>query len=117
MPLLYERNEIMDTKSLSTTHNFELDDGTVVQMTLKYFALYQLRAKNKAAYDKYNRIMMKGPQEELENITILYTAYLCANLDSIETCMSETEFMQRVPDDREYLGTVLTALINSKKKK
>lgn len=107
----------MEDKKISTVYDFELDDGAVVQLTLKYFALYQLRAKNKAAYDKYNKIMMKGPQEELENITILYTAYLCANLDKIDECMTEMEFMQRVPDDREYLGNVLTSLINSKKKK
>lgn len=107
----------MADKKLNTVYDFELDDGSVVQMTLRYYSLYLLRGKNKAAYEKYNKIMMRGPQEELENITILYTAYLCANLDKIEECMSELEFMQLVPDNREYTGAILNDLLNSKKKK
>lgn len=106
----------MDTKKLNTVYNFELDDGEKVQMTLRFYNLYQLKSKNKSAYDKYNKIMIKGPQEELENVTILYTAYLCANLANIEECMSEMEFLQRMPEDREYIGGILQSLMNSKKK-
>lgn len=107
----------MDAKKFNTIYNFELDDGEVVQLTLSYFALYLLGSKNKAAYDKYNRIMRTGPQTELENVTILYTAYLCANIDNLDTCMTELEFLQRMPDDREYAGAALTDLVNKKKKK
>jgi hypothetical protein len=106
----------MEEKKLNTVYDFELADGEKVQMTLRYFSLYQLRGKNKTAYEKYNKIMIKGPQEELENVTILYTAYLCANLANIETCMTELEFLQRMPDDREYVGDILQKLINSKQK-
>jgi hypothetical protein len=106
----------MDTKNLNTVYNFELADGEVVRMTLRYYNLYQLKSKNKQAYTKYNKIMIKGPEEELENVTILYTAYLCANLENIEECMTEMEFLQRMPEDREYIGEILQSLINSKKK-
>lgn len=106
----------MDTKNLNTVYNFELADGEVVQMTLRYYNLYQLKSKNKQAYTKYNKIMIKGPEEELENVTILYTAYLCANLADIEMCMTEMEFLQRMPEDREYISNILMNLINSKKK-
>ena len=105
-----------ENKQINTTFDFELVDGTVVQLTLRYISLYQLRGKNRAAYDKYNRIMMKGPQEELENVTVLYTAYLCANLTKIDECMTELEFMDLMPADREYVGTVLQGLIVGKKK-
>ena len=106
----------METKNLNTVYNFELADGETVQMTLRYYNLYQLKSKNKQAYLKYNKIMIKGPEEELENVTILYTAYLCANLDNIDMCMTEMEFLQRMPEDREYIGGILMSLINSKKK-
>lgn len=106
----------MDIKKLNTVYNFELADGETVQMTLRYYNLYQLKSKNKQAYTKYNKIMIKGPEEELENVTILYTAYLCANLEHIEECMTELEFLQRMPEDREYIGAILQNLINSKKK-
>ena len=105
----------MDNKNFSTVYDFELADGQVVKMTLRFYSLYQLKGKNKKAYDNYNRIMVKGPQEELENVTILYTAYLCANLDRIDECMSELEFLQLMPDDREYTNAVLAKLINPKK--
>ena len=106
----------METKNLNTVYNFELDDGEKVEMTLRFYNLYQLKSKNKQAYEKYNKIMIKGPQEELENVTILYTAYLCANLANIDECMTEIEFLQRMPEDREYIGGILQSLINSKKK-
>ena len=106
----------METKNLNTVYNFELADGEIVQMTLRYYNLYQLKSKNKQAYLKYNKIMIKGPEEELENVTILYTAYLCANLENIEMCMTEMDFLQRMPEDREYIGGILMNLINSKKK-
>lgn len=106
----------MDKKTmLNTVHDFELANGEVVKMTLRFYSLYQLKSKNKGAYEKYNKIMTKGPQEELDNVTILYTAYLCANVDNIEGCMSELEFLMAMPDDREYVGEVLAALIHPKK--
>lgn len=98
---------------LNTVYDFELANGEVVKMTLRFYSLYQLKSKNKGAYEKYNKIMTKGPQEELDNVTILYTAYLCANIDA--ECMGEVEFLQLMPDDREYIGEVLSALIHPKK--
>lgn len=103
----------MENKALYTKHDFELADGTVVKVTLRFYSLYQLKSKNKAAYDAYNKIMTRGPQEELDNATIIYTAYLCANLN--EDCMTEMEFLELMPDDREYVATVLGKLINPKK--
>ena len=105
----------MDKNIPSTIHEFELADGRKVKMTLRFYSLYLLKSKNKQAYEKYNKIMIKGPQEEIENVTILYTAYLCANLENIEECMSEMDFLMNMPDDREYVNNVLSALINPKK--
>lgn len=104
-----------DKKIPNTVYEFELNNGEVVKMTLRFYSLYLLKGKNKQAYERYNKIMIKGPQEELENVTILYTAYLCANLDHIEECMSELDFLQLVSDDREYVNGVLAKLINPKK--
>lgn len=105
----------MDKKRLNTTIDFELMDGSVVKLTLAFYALYQLKSKNKSIYERYNKIMVTGPKEELENITILYTAYLCANVANVEDCMSEIEFLQNVPCDRELIGNVLGQLISPKK--
>ncbi len=107
----------MDKKMIpNTIVDFELADGTKVKMTLTFYSLYLLKSKNKNAYERYNKIMVKGPQEELENCTVLYTAYLCANIKEFETCMSELEFLELMPTDREYVGNTLTSLIAPKKK-
>lgn len=106
---------MIDKKIPSTVYDFELADGTTVKMTLRYYSLYLLKSKDKQAYEKYNKIMSKGPQEEIENVTVLYTAYLCANLENIEECMSEMEFLMNMPDNREYVNKILSSLIYPKK--
>lgn len=100
----------------NTYIDLELEDGEKVQLSLAFYLLYQLRAKNKAAYEKYNAIMTHGAKDEFENITVIYTGYLCANLDRLENCMTEIEFMQRLTPNREVLSDVLLRLIKPKKK-
>ena len=106
----------MDKKMLNTISEFELADGRVVQMTLTYFSLLQLKSKKKGVYDRYNAVMVQGPKEELDNVLILYTAYLCANIKNDDECLSEMEFLELMPISREYVGAVLGNLLNPKKK-
>lgn len=107
----------MDMKKLNTTYEFTLEDGEVVKMSLTFYALYQLRGKNKSLYERYNRCLAntsKGVLDELDTITVLYAAYVCANLDA-ENLMSEEEFIMRCGSDRNAVGTAIGALINPKK--
>lgn len=108
----------MDAKKmLNTTYDFELADGSTVKLTLAFYHLYQLKAKNKALYEKYNKIMSAQSQnhyDDLENIAILYTAYCCANLNN-DDLMTEEEFMMACGSDRAAVGNALKALINPKK--
>lgn len=102
---------------LNTTYDFELADGNVVKMTLTFYALYQLRSKNKALYERYNRCISntsKGNLDELDTITILYAAYVCANVND-ENLMGEEEFIMLCGSDRTAVGNALGALINPKK--
>lgn len=107
----------MDKKTmLNTVYDFELADGTTVKLTLTFYCLYLLRSKKKDIYERYNKIMTNGPKEELDNVTILYTAYLCANVANIDECMSEMDFLMLMPTNRDYIGTVMAELITPKKK-
>lgn len=103
-------------RKMNTVIDFELNTGEKVQLTLMFYNLYQLKPKNKSLYERYNKIMTTGPKEELDNVVILYTAYMCANLSDIENCMSEIDFMKAMPVDREYVTDTLEQLIKPKKK-
>ena len=100
----------------NTYVDFELEDGTTVKLTLQFYRLYMLKNTNKkAVYDRYNKINAEGFKEELDMVDVLYTAYLCANVKEIDTCMTREEFLMNMPVDREYIGDTYNMLVNPKK--
>lgn len=99
----------------NTYIDFKFDDGDSVKMTLAFYYLYQLKAKNKALYDKYNAIMTKGANEELDMITILYAAYLCANIDTMQDCLSFEDFLMKCGSNRYAIKEATEQLVKPKK--
>lgn len=109
----------MDKKMLNTIYEFELADGSTAPMTLSFYGLYKLRGFNKALYERYNKIITnstKGNIDELDSIAILYTAYVCANMDK-DDLMSEEDFIMLCGCDRTAVGEAVTHLISPKKAK
>ena len=104
----------MDRKKLNTTYEFEFYDGDKVDLTLTFYSLMQLSAKNKKAYERYNKIMSTNGSNELEMVCILYIAYLCAHLDE-EKLLTEEEFMIKCGSDRMALKNAVEALLRPKK--
>lgn len=105
-------------KKKNTLYDFEMETGEVVKLTLSFINLYKLKAKNKADYDAYNAIMVKGPKDEFDNLRILHTAYLCGLIDqngNTDGAMGFEEFITEVTPDREYLARFIALLINPKK--
>lgn len=101
-------------KPLNTNYTFTFEDGSTVEMTLSFYILYQLKGKKRTLYDAYSKIMTKGASDELEMISVLYTAYVCANLADLENIMSEEEFMMKCGSDRDAVGRAIKALIKPK---
>lgn len=105
------------TDKLNTKYTFEFYDGTSTELTLTFYALYKLKAKNKPMYDKYHRIMndqAKNKYDELETISVLYTAYYCAHMEDAEI-MTEDEFIQKCGFDRIAVANAVKALTQPKK--
>lgn len=103
-------------EKLNTFYNYTFCDGTTAQMTLTFYALYQLKSKNNALYDRYNAIMRKisnGKADELDTVTVLYVAYLCAN-PSEETPLTEEEFIYKLGADRKAVIEAMQTLTNPK---
>ena len=102
-------------QKMNTTIDFEFYDGTTEKMTLTFYALYQLKAKNKSLYERYNKIMTKQTvSDELEMVTVAYTAYVCANMNE-ENLMTEEEFMIKCGCDRIALRDAIKQLTQPKK--
>lgn len=95
----------------NTYIDFKFDDGESVKMTLTFYAIYQLKNRNKKLYDEYNKVMTNGIKEELDMITILYTAYLCANT---EETMSFEDFIIKCGSNRRKVRETVAVLQNPK---
>lgn len=108
----------MATNKLNTTYDFELADGSKVELTLAFYKLYQLKSKNKSLYERYTKIMSKnakgGDVEELDTISILYVAYVCANMGK-DNLLDEEEFMMLCGSDRLAVNKAVEHLITPKK--
>lgn len=108
----------MDYKKLNTTIDFEFADGDKVKLTLAFYALYQLKSRDKKLYDRYNQVMLamsKEKYDELDTIVILYVAYICA-LEKGAVPMSEIDFIMKCGTDRKAVSAAVKELTNPKKK-
>lgn len=105
----------MDNRLNNTFVEFEFEDGEKTKLTLAFYLVYKLKAKNQKVYERYSRIMSKKQTDDLETITVLYTGYLCAHIDD-ENVMSEEEFMIRCGCDRFAAADAAYKLLRKQKK-
>ena len=107
-------------KANNTVVELEMDDGSVVRLTLAYRYLMQLSAKNRAAYDEYNASWRKKEEkrDEFDNLRFIYTGYLCAAImdGTFDDTMTWQQFLDAAPIDREAVGMALMGLIAPKRK-
>lgn len=107
-------------KRLNTITYLEMQDGTTVKLTLTYRYLLKLSTFNRKAYDEYNAIWNKkaNRREEIDNVRIIYAAYLCAALQDgmQEKAMSWDEFVDNMTTDRAAVSDALLGLLSPKQK-
>lgn len=98
---------------LNTTYEIETLSGEKLKLTLSYRYLYQLRAKHREQYADFNRIMTTGAKDMFDNLTVLYTGYLCqrvAETGDTDGAMSFDDFMDACPaweDVQRAVGMLL----------
>ena len=101
----------------NTFFKFKMDTDEVLDLTLNFYRLYKLKAKNEKVYKEYFRILSKGPADEFDMLMIVYTGYLCAHVDDEELEYPDFEsFLMDVPEERDYLWNAYTSLMGIKKK-
>lgn len=106
----------MDKTALATRYTFEFYDGSTCQMTLAFIQLKRLASKNKPLYDRCQKVMANGGKDEFDTLTVLYAAYMCANMDS-ENILTEDEFIEKCGCDRQALMDAMEAMTTPKKRK
>ena len=104
----------MDIMMKSRMIPLELENGEIVQLTLNFGKLLNVRAKRKDVYDRYNNIMMNGSKDILDSATVVYVAYLCG-LENMEDAMSEEEFMTLLPPYTNVTINLFVELTRPKK--
>lgn len=101
----------------NTFVDFELETGEVCKLTLTYLYLLQVKSKRKDAFEKYNKVITKGAEDEFDNIAVIYVGYLCGLVaaGTLDEAMTEEEFMAELSPDREYMAEKMNALLRPKK--
>ncbi len=106
-----------EINNLKTTNmEFELNDGEKINLIINFSLLYQLRSKNKSIYDKYSKTILVGSEDLFDFIQIIYVAYLCANINDLDNCMSFDTFIEKMPNDVRKIAEVAGELTQTKKK-
>lgn len=106
----------MESPNIKNTFwEIELGNGEKTTLTLNFARLYKLRAKNRNLYDRYNKIIMGEIKEEIDNVVIIYVAYVCAHID--ENYLSFEQFLDVAPYDRAAIGIAIERLLTPSKKK
>ena len=103
----------------NTFLDYELNDGSKIQLTLNFSRLLQLKNKKKDMYERYNKMLLKGTQDAIEdNIFVLYIAYLCANIEHLDdgSLMDLGTFINSIQQDFVLMNDTVNMLINPKKK-
>lgn len=99
----------------NTYYKYPLIDDSEVEMTLAFYLLKKLEGTNPGLAERYYKLTSNKLNKELEIVTILYTAYCCANMDDPDM-MDEDTFCIMIGDDRMAMQEAVQKLIGSKKK-
>ncbi len=103
------------SETKNTYYEFKFADGEKVKLTITFSLLNRLKSKNKELYERYNKYRMDGSKDMLEWLEMLYVAYLCANMDDYDTCMSFDDFMNKCGGDLNEVTKAVAILTTPKK--
>lgn len=99
----------------NTFVEYELIDGSKVNLTLAFYLLKLLEGKKPDLTARYYKMQSKKEMNDLDMVTILYTAYCCANMDDPDMLDEET-FMIMMGSDRLTMRGLMNRLLGAKKK-
>jgi len=91
----------------NTILEYELKNRQKIKLTLTFGKLMQLRMID---YETYSECMKILSQDNITDmfgyVIILYTAYLCANIDNVKECITYQEMIKQIRYDNIFINTV-----------
>ena len=109
----------MRSKDVFNFQEYEMADGEYVAMSTAPILLLSLRNKNKKAYEKISKVLVKGVNEKdvMEVYEFMQSAYLNANQDEEEeNLMTFKEFIENANPDYMKNVNVVQEMISPSKK-
>lgn len=103
---------------INTEIDFKLNNDEVVKLTLNFTLLLKIKNNYPEEYELFNKYVLYGDKKELdffEIITVIYVAYLCANLDNKNRYTKE-EFIKLIPFNLDKITRTQEVLLGYKKK-
>ena len=104
---------------INTELNFELTNGVSVKLTLNFASLLKVKAQYPDIYEGSSKIILYGKESQadlFDFLNVIYTAYLCANIDNTNKLDKET-FYSLVPFNLSLLMETQNKLLGFDKKK
>ena len=87
---------------------FKLKNEKEIELTLTFSKLLRLKNIDKETYKECMNVLNKENIEDVFGyIIIIYTAYLCANIDNVKECMKYEEFIKEIIFNDELVNTVI----------
>jgi hypothetical protein len=101
----------------NTFIDFTLINGETVKLTLAFALLKELESRNPDLASRYFKVTSKDQKAmtEMDVLTIVYAAYVCANLSNPEM-LDEEVFTILLGHDRFAIRGVMNRLTSGKKK-
>lgn len=99
----------------NTIMYYETTAGEKIGLTITFALLYKVKGECPEAYKRYNDVMMNGMKDIFDATSILYAAYLCANIENAER-LPYTQFLEVLGDDMTGVMRTAAALMGRKKK-
>lgn len=101
---------------MNTYEKIVLTNGQEIKLTLNFARLLKVKNENKEIYERYNNVILNGTKDIFDMIDVIYTAYLCANVDNKDKILSYDRITELLPHSTNLLANKINALTTSKKK-
>lgn len=100
----------------NTIKKYKLKNGKEIELTLTFGKLMKLKNTDKETYEECMQILSEDNIKDMFGyVIILYTAYLCANIDNVKECITYQELIKQIKYDN-ILIEIVNELIEPKTK-